>query len=845
MRSLKDSNFLFRQLQATWENAAVVAPIIVGASLFIGTIFYQFVNGWDLALSYFFAATVLFGDMYLVPTEPNPWSHVFTLFYFLWGTTLLAGAITSAANMVVNSAVRIAAEERKRIFATTTGVGLEENVDEEVAGYLARLYNYFQWAKYRSKYTALFFASLWIGLGTCYALLYEEWPLAESVLFAIAAVSTAGSIPPPCEGADATNCTIGTFRALFIGTYIVIGVPIFAYTVGQFAEILVERAIKSNEMKLMARPLTPQEFRFAFELHRGEIVVDSASSVDDEEGHLLYSRSLNESVNEDIDREHFETSQPEVSFLSMRKAFRRQKSWRGNSKPHAIRLTLEDFIILEMLRLQKITSADLHYIKMLFDSLDEDGDGVILSPEEGVHFSRDTSAVSNDGVQFGSDSYELLSNTAQKLSRSSSRNIRPPPSPLTSSFMHPTMTTYGSLYAIPENSELSERGGLDKSSDGNSGIEFPHLIFPAGKLNGSTNREFSSDDDDNQQEEVVTVVDDQEALEALQSSTLSPTISDKAQPPSLAPSESRTTRSISRASSRTDGLPITSTAGTPRMSRQSSRSNSRANALEMQYSNSEPANRSVMEDDNFISPIHPVSNRQRSSPSPTARWGNELFVNGHTATEENPILNENQEETKDGASSGLEKISSQYNKLILSRLNKLNRQASHSNATVNMGENEEKSADVSHAEDQSESLWGSVLSSVKGLVRVKRAVSESAIPTPYVIQLAPFKSQPAGKRRLSLSSDAPSSRLPVPEYHLPTIEEESSNNSRDRSQRAMSLSAKKGTLHERNAGEKEMDWSIGDWIDVERGRSIQATPKPQDSSEAALNEVTPLLPKSS
>jgi hypothetical protein len=498
-----------------------------------------------------------------------------------------------------------------------------------------------------------------------------------------------------------------------------------------------------------------------------------------------------------------------------------------------------------MLRLQKITSADLHYIKMLFDSLDEDGDGVILSPEEGVHFSRDTSAVSNDGVQFGSDSYELLSNTAQKLSRSSSRNIRPPPSPLTSSFMHPTMTTYGSLYAIPENSELSERGGLDKSSDGNSGIEFPHLIFPAGKLNGSTNREFSSDDDDNQQEEVVTVVDDQEALEALQSSTLSPTISDKAQPPSLAPSESRTTRSISRASSRTDGLPITSTAGTPRMSRQSSRSNSRANALEMQYSNSEPANRSVMEDDNFISPIHPVSNRQRSSPSPTARWGNELFVNGHTATEENPILNENQEETKDGASSGLEKISSQYNKLILSRLNKLNRQASHSNATVNMGENEEKSADVSHAEDQSESLWGSVLSSVKGLVRVKRAVSESAIPTPYVIQLAPFKSQPAGKRRLSLSSDAPSSRLPVPEYHLPTIEEESSNNSRDRSQRAMSLSAKKGTLHERNAGEKEMDWSIGDWIDVERGRSIQATPKPQDSSEAALNEVTPLLPKSS
>lgn len=878
MRSFKDSNFLFRQLQATWENAAVVAPLIVGISLFFGVIFYSIVNGWDISLSYFFAANVLFGDMYLVPTEPNPWSHVFTLFYFLWGTTLLAGAITSAANMIVNSAVRIAAEERKRFFASSTG----EYSEEPVAGYLARLLRYFQWSKYRSKYIALSVATGWICVGTCYAVIYEEWPISESILFAIAAVSTAGSIPPPCDGPDATYCEVGTFRAIFVGTYIVIGVPLFAYTVGQFAEILVERAIKANEMKLMARPLTPQEFRFAFELHRGEIVVDNESSVEeDADEKFRYNSSLNNSAD---DKEL--NSEADVSLLSMRSAFRRQKSWRGYSKPHSIRLTLEDFIILEMLRLQKITSADLHYIKMLFDSLDEDGDGVILSPDEGIQLGREVSSAQRTESAHAHDDAdkmgELLPNTAQKLTRSASkstpRNFRPPPISLTSSFVHPSDTSYGSLYAIPEHSTISERDDMSEK------MNSQFATSPTAKISSDVH-EPSDDNEQNKDDidESATVIDDDETLEALRKlrvSTESPN-----QPTDL---RSLYAQSRTRQPSRKGDSHLASLKGKSPHSSRSSRSNSRVGPTEMQLNSKTSSN----EEENFFSPIQPLFSRQRSSRSPSsysARWGVELSPNEERyspslrdsleeAEDDGPFVGVDVHETEADEASGLEKISSQYNRLILSRLNQMHRQATAPASSPtppfvndNLEESNVRESSGSALREEmsqrSDSLWGSVLSSVKDLVRPKRAVSESAVPPPNLIQLAPFRNQPAGKRRLSLSGASSSGKAlqqSESDNHLPTIEEESSSLksgtfSFTSSKKSLAFSRKQASQSNIPPNGNAADWSIGDWIDAERGHSLSSpandpnvstclsphsgNANASDNFQAQNSEKTPLLPK--
>jgi hypothetical protein len=360
MKSFKSGKWLSMPIStSSFDKFSVLAPFIVFTSMLIGVAFYSIVNGWDIALSYFFAASVLFGDMYLIPTEPNPWSPIFTLFYFLWGTTLLAGAITAAANMVVTSAVRIAAEERKRLFDSKKKIILDEDLDQNVVvGFLAQLISYFEWSKYKMKYLSLLGALFWFLLGVLYGIFFEKWTLSKSMQFALALICTAANVPPTCEGIDNDHCTVGTIRSLFLGTYMMIGVPFFAYTVAQFAEILVERAIKANEERLLLRPLSLQEFEFVAELQQGHIVLDNDEE-DDEVGVEEERKATagNTSSNSHLNRRSILAKQKQLSITTT--------SSRTNHS--FMQLTFEDFIILEMLRLEKITVDDLKHMKELYD----------------------------------------------------------------------------------------------------------------------------------------------------------------------------------------------------------------------------------------------------------------------------------------------------------------------------------------------------------------------------------------------------------------------------------------------------------------------------------------------
>eukprot|EP01039_Chlorochromonas_danica_P008610 gene8610-9489_t len=243
--------------------------------------FYMIANGWDLALSYYYAASVLLGALYLVPNEPNPYSPIFTQWYFLWGTTLIMGAIAAMANDF-----------------------LRDQLLEAIG-----------WQDHRNRYIVVMLAILWYLLGILYGVYYEHWDIYHAAFFSLSAMSASGTSPPVCEeeggaaggggGSPSSTCRLGNMRSFLVGTYLLFGVPIFTYTMGQFAEILVERAIRARERELLMRPLSEEEFRFAMELQG-------------------------------------------------------------------------DFIILELLRLQKISQHDLDYIKDLFRILDADGDGVLI-----------------------------------------------------------------------------------------------------------------------------------------------------------------------------------------------------------------------------------------------------------------------------------------------------------------------------------------------------------------------------------------------------------------------------------------------------------------------------------
>jgi hypothetical protein len=436
------------------------------------------------------------------------------------------------------------------------------------------------------------------------------------------------------------------------------------------------------------------------------------------------------------------------------------------------------------------------------------------------------------------------------------------------------------LYAIPEHTSISERGekgSTEEDLDGSSRRQ------PTDEKKGETETVTTSIDIkgsemDENSEETATVIDDEETLEAVRRMR-----SDFAAIGPMTSGVDRVkSRQSSRKSSRADRQgPMYYAPGSAQPSRRSSRSSSRADMLVQQDAN--------MADPEFISPIRPLFSRpgylRSPSPSPSnrssSRW-NSFLSPADDPTTSSPVNNSGDEGNNDdvdddgpfysnpaeaaeggnqtGETEGLAKISSQYNRLILSRLNQLHRQASAPSTTPMPSVvgaplpgdalTDAENGDGPSVEDPQEpsstrsSLWGSVLSTVNGLVRSKRAVSESGPPsikassTRSVIQLAPFRRQPAGQRRLS---------LPGP---LPSI---SSGKEFDPS--GPSTSSKSRRKSERRASSADnnvsvADWSIGDWIDVERGKPAVNFSESSPLSLSALNvppstasESTPLLGK--
>ena len=47
-----------------------------------------------------------------------------------------------------------------------------------------------------------------------------------------------------------------------MGTYMLIGVPIYACAVGQFAGVMIKRAVEADHMTMLKQPIDFNEFRY-------------------------------------------------------------------------------------------------------------------------------------------------------------------------------------------------------------------------------------------------------------------------------------------------------------------------------------------------------------------------------------------------------------------------------------------------------------------------------------------------------------------------------------------------------------------------------------------------------
>jgi len=71
-----------------------------------------------------------------------------------------------------------------------------------------------------------------------------------------------------------TDCDMGTQKGALIGTYLLLGVPLYAVTMSLFAETIIEHAVKAHNRLLLKKPFDIENFIYAANISTGSNKLD-------------------------------------------------------------------------------------------------------------------------------------------------------------------------------------------------------------------------------------------------------------------------------------------------------------------------------------------------------------------------------------------------------------------------------------------------------------------------------------------------------------------------------------------------------------------------------------------
>jgi len=300
----------------------VVGPAVFGILVLLASVFYHAANGWEWSTAVFFSAQTLLGCNYTGPRESRV-SQFFTLSLYILGTSLIAGAVSLfAANM---------AQRAKHIFHQGSDVPRE--------------------SIWNSNRAVLVCVAAWCGVGMLWGVWYERLSFLDAFYLAIAAMSARGDPDPAmlCTSDELDGCNLGLFRSSFYFVYCIIGVNLYLLFMSNFAGVLCDRAVRAHERTVMSRPLAESEFRYALNLRKNSSVSMSSSR------NSLADQLLDSVADSPVDKTPTAPS----------------------PKHREAALDLRDFIILELLRLERVDHGFIEDIKEVFNSIDADGNGML------------------------------------------------------------------------------------------------------------------------------------------------------------------------------------------------------------------------------------------------------------------------------------------------------------------------------------------------------------------------------------------------------------------------------------------------------------------------------------
>lgn len=182
-------------LDFLFSKVYLLSFLVYGLWVCLGTAFYTYYNGWTPATGYFYAMEAGLNVGYCDPEESRMGSKIFTMFYVLCGSSLVAGCLGLFISHIVYSNSLLVPEERvKSIFDASDQITLR-SIFRFV---ISNVKHYSGYSHYPSlvKTGVVFF--VWVCWGTNYARYNEDWSILNSIYWSVTSLSTGGLQSPTC-----------------------------------------------------------------------------------------------------------------------------------------------------------------------------------------------------------------------------------------------------------------------------------------------------------------------------------------------------------------------------------------------------------------------------------------------------------------------------------------------------------------------------------------------------------------------------------------------------------------------------------------------------------------------
>ncbi len=227
-----------------------------------GVLWYKYYWRWTWATAYYYTMDAGLSIGFCSPAEKDDWSKLFTIVYVLVGSSVVSGCLGLFATSVFSNKVTLV-----QVAHEFGAIGFQEDGVITVKSVIRCLWYHFKyfigWYSNRARTIVIAVFVGWMGLGTTYGMVFENWSFITSLYWAITTSSTGGLQSAPCESGDEYTCSMGNVRGTLMGVFMMIGVPLYAAAIGQFAHLAVGRAIAAREEKMLRRPIEDAEFIFA------------------------------------------------------------------------------------------------------------------------------------------------------------------------------------------------------------------------------------------------------------------------------------------------------------------------------------------------------------------------------------------------------------------------------------------------------------------------------------------------------------------------------------------------------------------------------------------------------